>query len=663
MRSRSLPCWLIAALAALPMLTHAQSPGDFPAYAGGWLAYQAGRFKEAGQAWQALATSVPLQAGADELQRAAFAGVLATLAFERAGDTTAYAAWGQAIRYYLASGTAWEGRRSALASQLRAVQAEVSGSASGQSVSGLPPYFGMLEKLSTEGGLFSYNGPTGMARLAAPPDTIAVGVGYLGGTGKQAGAGQSESGSRYASLLPQSSETGGAARLASIGGLEVKREPSAGGASIAGPSDTSVARTGSVADAALYPRTTSRDEAAALEPPDDAPAQPLQPLPLADAALARQAWGYFETNRQSATGLVDGRQDYPYTTTGDMAGALAALVAANELHLLDPAAFRERMHLFLKTLRDLPRYAGELPNREYDARDGTLVDLANRPSATGSGYNIFDIGRLLIWLDIARLYYPDMADEARAVSANWQFGRATGLGHLHSVIADARGETLFIDEQLGYQQYAAVGFASAGLLLDSALRYDDARIGQVDGVRVWYDSRSGALPTSEPFLLGQLELGGIDPCFQSAARSLHDAQMAHARRLGRPVALSEELLDRSPWFAFSTVYADATPWKVASYDRRSQPALRNFSTKAAYAWAILYPDGYAPALRVKVQKFAGPGGIAAGEYESGDPNRTIGIATNAMILETAWYAARGARPFARFSVPGRVVCPRQDRIG
>src|SRR5262249_10769597 len=48
----------------------------------------------------------------------------------------------------------------------------------------------------------------------------------------------------------------------------------------------------------------------------------------ADLDIARAAWRYFGANHHSETGLFNAVHNYPFTTTWDMAGALAGLVAA-----------------------------------------------------------------------------------------------------------------------------------------------------------------------------------------------------------------------------------------------------------------------------------------------------------------------------------------------
>lgn len=152
--------------------------------------------------------------------------------------------------------------------------------------------------------------------------------------------------------------------------------------------------------------------------------------------------------------------------------------------------------------------------------------------------------------------------------------------------------------------------------------------------------------------IGRLELGGIDDCFRTIAKSLYAAQAKRAERIGRPVAVGGEALDRSPWFSFFTVYAGDMAWKAASYDARPDLTLRVFSSKVAFGWSALFTDRYAAWLQSSAARFVHEEGVSVGEYESGGSIDTMSLSTNSFVLEAAWYVARGRRAFLS-PVPSR----------
>src|SRR5262249_49069031 len=132
----------------------------------------------------------------------------------------------------------------------------------------------------------------------------------------------------------------------------------------------------------------TRPGAASMVDTSQAPAG--SPLAAMDQEMARIAWQYFAANQQSNTGMFNAVHNYPFTTLWDLGSALAGLVAAEQLGLLDSGQFATDLGLLLDTLAVLPLYHQELPNREYDTRTGRMVDVKGRPSNIGSGWSTLD---------------------------------------------------------------------------------------------------------------------------------------------------------------------------------------------------------------------------------------------------------------------------------
>ncbi len=83
-------------------------------YKNGWNAYQSGQYVEAARLWQELSQQANNNSDNDDKLQAAFAAVLTTIAWEKAGNSQAYSSWSDAIRLYLEAGTQWEQQREQL---------------------------------------------------------------------------------------------------------------------------------------------------------------------------------------------------------------------------------------------------------------------------------------------------------------------------------------------------------------------------------------------------------------------------------------------------------------------------------------------------------------------------------------------------------------------
>ncbi|MEQ8963203.1 MAG: DUF3131 domain-containing protein [Coleofasciculus sp. C2-GNP5-27] len=178
---------------------------------------------------------------------------------------------------------------------------------------------------------------------------------------------------------------------------------------------------------------------------------------------------------------------------------------------------------------------------------------------------------------------------------------------------------------------------------------------QVEGISLQIDQRNFANSnasnylTSDPYLLWGLELGLPD----SAKQQVHNLLQVQAQRFERTdilTAVNEDSLDRDPHFLYYSVYANGEPWNIVDSQGQSYPHLRFLSTKAAFAWNALRPDHpYTQTLRATVENLAERDrGFLAGRYENfqlGD-NAVFNVNTNAIILESLLYKARGERPLA-----------------
>lgn len=384
----------------------------------------------------------------------------------------------------------------------------------------------------------------------------------------------------------------------------------------------------------------------------------------ADLEAARIAWRYFERNTFPATGLVASVEGYPSTTTWDLGSSILAALAARELGLLPAPALEARLSVVLGTLETLPLFEGELPNKAYDARTARMTDYANRPAPSGVGFSAVDLGRLVSALVAVGDLHPPARARVERVLARWNTCRLVAGGELHGVHRDAEGRLAVLQEgRLGYEQYAAKALALLGLDAARARSYAPHLAAlEVLGVAVPHDARDraryGAVDAlvSEPWALDALEFG-LDDAALPLARRVFEVQKRRWQTTGIPTALSEDHVDRPPWFVYDAIVANGTAWQTVDPEGRAVDGLRGLSTKAAFALAALHADDpYARILRGAIDGARDPArGWFAGLYERGGPNRALTANTNAVVLEAILFRRRGPLHDACGACAGRAA--------
>lgn len=377
---------------------------------------------------------------------------------------------------------------------------------------------------------------------------------------------------------------------------------------------------------------------------------PTQPLSKTEREWASIAWTYFVNNTNPKTGLVNSVNDYPAATLWDTASYLLALIAANRLQLVPEKEFDARLKKALESLARLPLYDDALPNKSYDTRTLAMVDYTGNATPDGIGWSAIDIGRLLVPLEIIVWEFPRHAKTAKKVFAQWDMRRITQNGMLYGSTVGQDGIAELTQEgRLGYEQYAAKTFALMGLDVSEALSYRP-HLAYVDvyGIRVPHDRRDpsefGArnFVVSEPYMLDGLEFGwgGVT---QEFAWRVYRAQEERYRKTGILTAVSEDHIDRPPYFVYNTVFSDGKVWNTITEAGEDAMAHRTLSTKTAFAWHALYRSPYTASLIEAVSGLHDKDkGWYAGRYEADNtPNKAITANTNAVILESLAFMANG----------------------
>ncbi len=372
-------------------------------------------------------------------------------------------------------------------------------------------------------------------------------------------------------------------------------------------------------------------------------------LTVQEKAIASSAWLYFQHNWNDQTGLVNSVDGFTSVTMWDQAAAIAALVSAKELNIVPRAEFELKMGKMLKTLASMPLYKEELPNKVYNSKTLLPVNYGQLEKREEIGWSALDLGRMAIWLKIIGAKYPQLRPDTEAVWKHWQVKRLVKNGQMYGTSAVQGKEQYNQEGRLGYENYAAYGLKLWGLDVKQASDYQShTAFVNLYGQGVPYDQRdyanSGAnnYVLSEPYILDGIETG-----FQALPKAYADrilaAQAARYQATKQLTAVTEDNLDRSPYFVYSSLFVNGKPWATITDTRQQYNDLRFLSAKAAIGWHVLYNTTYTHQLFDFVQtNLKSNQGWYNGFYESlGQPNRTLTANNNGVILESLLYKQVG----------------------
>ena len=378
------------------------------------------------------------------------------------------------------------------------------------------------------------------------------------------------------------------------------------------------------------------------------------PLSEQEREFAAVAWQYFVNNRQPETGFTNAAHQFPSGTLWDQGNYLMALNAAVWLKLIDQAEFDAQLNQFLTSLGEIPLVDDALPNKVYNSATGEMVNYDNEPTSEGLGWSALDIGRLLTALHIVRTCHPQYDDWISGIVAGWQVARSVEAGQLYGATVEPDGKIVRLQEgRLGYEEYAARGYALWGFDVTEALSLEPMKRVNISGVEIPVDTRdydstnANNYVVSESYILEAIEFGW-DTELASYAEAVLQAQENRYEKTGQLTAVSEDNIDQAPHFLYNTVYANDQPWAVITEKNEPYPALRTVSTKAAFGWYYLFPE---KPYTLKLIDLAedlqshNKDGFYAGIYEETEDINTILTGnTNGLILEILYYKALGGKP-------------------
>ena len=371
-------------------------------------------------------------------------------------------------------------------------------------------------------------------------------------------------------------------------------------------------------------------------------------LSKVDMESANIAWSYFENNYNKDTGLVNSVDNYPSTTLWDTGNYMMALISAKEIKLIDDATYDARMRKMLTTLASLELYKGLLPNKVYNVESLKMTNYENNVSKKGIGWSAIDIGRLLIPLAYLNFNEPKYSTEVRAVVANWNLKELTKEGALYGAVVEKGKEELLQEGRLGYEQYTSKMFATFGVDITNAIRYDKyLEFIDIYNVEIPYDKRdkkhsnANNYVVMEPYMLDGLEFGW-DYFSKEFSYRLYKAQEERYNDTNILTAVTEDHLDQAPYFIYNTVFVNKQEWVAIDEKGNVHNDMKQLSTKASFSMDALYNTPYTAKLMERVYKLKSDRGWYTGVYEKDNKvNKSVTCNTNAIVLESLLYKKVG----------------------
>lgn len=381
---------------------------------------------------------------------------------------------------------------------------------------------------------------------------------------------------------------------------------------------------------------------------------PKQQLSEADMKAAKIAWKYFENNYQKKTGLFNAANKYPSTTMWDTGSALAATIAAHDFGLISNKEFDDKIMALIKTLVTMDLFNNEAPNKVYNTKTMKMVTYANKVTSDGIGVSVLDIARLMSWLNTLTCKHPQFKHQVDFVIKRWNFDRLINDGQMISLKRNLKTGKIktFQEGRLGYEQYAAKILQRNGFSLATSSTYNNKHRQNIEifNIRIGIDNRTPAKYHSdnsvvtESYVMDAIE-NGYDDENRSLIDNIYLVQKERWKRDGIITAVSEDNINRKPYFVYNTIFSAGDTWVAKSSKGDILKSHKTVSIKAAVAMAALYPeDEYSAVLMNKIRSAYDPDkGWYSGIYENGEGYNTSTTAnTNGVILSSLLYKKYGS---------------------
>lgn len=358
--------------------------------------------------------------------------------------------------------------------------------------------------------------------------------------------------------------------------------------------------------------------------------------------MGKQSWSYMVANTDPNTGLVKATPDWANTTLWDVGGQILATHSAKELGIITPEDFNRRTEKLFNTLEKLELWNG-VYNKLYSTKTGAISKEGRL------GWSATDLGRFLLALKIISVREPQFAAQAERIVRRMDYKNVIKKGYMYGELIGSNGKPWnFQEGRIGYEQYSAEGFRQWGLDVGNAVNVKkNAQNVKVLGVNIYQDRRYDDRLLSEPFVMLGLEVG-MQGDILNLARNVLKVQEARFTSTGKVTIASEDAVAIAPhYFFYYCIYCKRKAFMVdlaETGDLMDSP--RWVSTKGAFGWHAIMPSPYTKRATDFVAAARDPKkGWASGVFEdTGKSTNTFDINTSALLLETAAFQLRGARP-------------------
>lgn len=225
------------------------------------------------------------------------------------------------------------------------------------------------------------------------------------------------------------------------------------------------------------------------------------------------------------------------------------------------------------------------------------------------------------------------------------------------------GKTNYVQEgRLGYEEYAAKGFALWGFDVDAAMAPEPIAYTSIYDVDVPYDGRDPRVfknqnyVLTEGYILEGLELGWDLPTDRSNdgmvsssgwraefANRIYLVQQRRWEQTGILTARSEHQVNGKPFFVYDSIFADGYAWNTLDPTGEYQPDRAAVSAKAAIGLWALWQTDYTDLLFESVADLYEPElGFYEGIYENGNGYIPLQTANNnGVFLAALLYKVQG----------------------
>lgn len=373
-----------------------------------------------------------------------------------------------------------------------------------------------------------------------------------------------------------------------------------------------------------------------------------------DLEIARIAWIYFQKNYNPETGLYNSAHRYTSTTMWDTGSAIAATIAAKDFGFIDKKEFDDRIMAMYKTLNTMELFNKEAPNKAYNSKTAKMVDYRNKAAPEGIGVSILDLGRLVSWLNTLQCMHPKYQQATKSTIERWDTSRLLKDGQMYGLARDEVTKKIKVlqEGRLGYEQYTGKVFRNLGFDMHIASTYNNKHRRDIEimDVSVAYDNRDprkfGAnnYVITESYTMDATE-NGLDSENRPLLRNIYDVQKERWRRTGIVTAVSEDNINRKPWFLYNSIFNAGIPWSTINPRGTRFDELKTVSTKAALSMAVMYPeDAYSQVLMGAIESaYSLEKGWYSGVYENGTGYNTTATAnTNGNIMANMLYKKYGS---------------------